>query len=124
LRRFTKKDVKTSTKMVANLDDAGLLFVDARCRHLLSEINGWMYGKMDGEPLKDGHRPDHAVDALRYLVANLRTVYPNWGITGGPDAPPPQRQQIGTPAASDHGYKTPDPYGSGSGSGLWITVED
>jgi hypothetical protein len=48
------------------------LFVHARCRVLIESLERYHYpeGRPDSmEPVKDG--PDHAVDALRYLVQNL-----------------------------------------------------
>ena len=48
------------------------LRVHARCQHLIEALQQYHYpadnpGSM--EPVKDG--PDHAVDALRYMIINL-----------------------------------------------------
>jgi hypothetical protein len=44
----------------------------ARCRVLIESLLNYHYDEerpLNVEPVKDG--PDHAVDALRYLVSNL-----------------------------------------------------
>ncbi|MGP1310920.1 MAG: hypothetical protein ACTS27_12050, partial [Phycisphaerales bacterium] len=45
------------------------LFIHARCATLIESLERYHYRANTPEPAKDG--PDHAVDALRYLVQNL-----------------------------------------------------
>ncbi|MFM9997042.1 MAG: hypothetical protein ACKVU4_14735 [Phycisphaerales bacterium] len=59
------------------------LFIHARCKHLIESIEKYHYDEdrpQNPDPVKDG--PDHAVDALRYLIQNLdkpwRTTYANY----------------------------------------------
>jgi phage terminase large subunit len=52
------------------------LMVHARCVHLIESLETYRYPADRPEaltPVKDGS--DHAVDALRYLVANLDRAY-------------------------------------------------
>jgi len=57
---------------LAPASGAPRLLVDPRCRRLIESLGRYHYDPgrpMSEEPAKDG--PDHAVDALRYLVINL-----------------------------------------------------
>jgi hypothetical protein len=117
-----KPDVEASTRYVQNIDELGLLYVDSRCQHLVREISSWLFGPDGVKPLKATNTSDHSVDAMRYLMWNLRTLHPDW-IVSASEGQAPQPRRVGRPAASDHGYKTPDPYGASDGGGLWIEVE-
>lgn len=46
-----------------------LLTVDPRCVELIRSMRSYRYDRATGKPVKDG--PDHAVDALRYLLVVL-----------------------------------------------------
>lgn len=55
------------------------LIVHARCRRLIESLESYHYDAeqpFKDEPVKDG--PDHAVDALRYLLTNLDRPF-SWG---------------------------------------------
>jgi hypothetical protein len=128
MRMYASKrsgSVEDSTRYVQNLDESNLFYVDSRCQNLIREISGWLFGPDGIKPLKATNTSDHCCDSARYLCWNLRTLHPDW-IVSASEGQAPQPRQIGRPAASDHGYKTPDPYGA-SGSGdhkpLWIDVE-
>jgi hypothetical protein len=45
------------------------LLVHARCVELIEALKRYRFGDRGDGPVKDG--PDHACDALRYLVVNL-----------------------------------------------------
>jgi hypothetical protein len=72
LVNWARKDVKYQTRKVRELCEEGRLFVDVSCSNLLNEIESWKYDpKQDGVPFKGTDTQDHAVDALRYAVANI-----------------------------------------------------
>jgi len=53
------------------------LLIHRRCTHLIEALEKYHYSEKDltsMDPVKDG--PDHAADALRYLVLNLDKPYP------------------------------------------------
>lgn len=72
-RPFSVRDGLTMIRArLAPADGGPTLFVHARCRALIGALQSYRYERAgDGppSPRKDG--PDHAVDALRYLVQNL-----------------------------------------------------
>ena len=61
---------------LAPADGPPRLWVHRRCGHLIEALETYHFPEDQPEsavPVKDG--PDHAVDALRYLVQNLDRPY-------------------------------------------------
>jgi hypothetical protein len=68
------------------------LFIDRRCNQLVTAFHGYVWSSNAEEPDKDGIH-DHPMDALRYLLVNLRRLK-NSGMRHSPRVrglPPPGR---------------------------------
>jgi hypothetical protein len=114
LCNWARKDVKYQTRKVRELVEDGRLFIDVSCPNLLNEVESWKYDpKSDGLPYKGTDTQDHAVDALRYAVANvLLRLQPakTFGVaraavaTARPAAgESPWREVAGVPGSSPYG---------------------
>ncbi|QQE13640.1 hypothetical protein JD969_09320 [Planctomycetota bacterium] len=74
--RAQRVRIKEGIELVRRMLDRGELFVHPRCVGLIEAMEGYHFdGKHGGcdEPVKDG--PDHACDALRYMLQNLLAGY-------------------------------------------------
>ena len=73
VKRRKSRIIDGVEKIRAALRPAGgpsRLFIHPRCKHLITAMKGYRYGKGSGEvPMKDGEH-DHLIDALRYFFVN------------------------------------------------------
>ncbi|MEQ9460962.1 MAG: hypothetical protein RIG82_08430 [Phycisphaeraceae bacterium] len=70
--RTRRHRVRDGIERVRSWLDHGRLLVDPRCERLIHSLQAYHFDRRSDaseEPAKDG--PDHAVDALRYLIVNL-----------------------------------------------------
>lgn len=78
IRRFATKDVKLQIGYIREAFGDGMLFIDSRVPMLCEELEMWHYPDRRTNLIDDPELPvkdfDHAVDALKYLVANLRSL--------------------------------------------------
>ena len=67
--------IEAVRRRLRSATDAVTLTIHPRCRHLIESVQRYHYTPRrdhDHEPVKDG--PDHACDALRYLITSLDQV--------------------------------------------------
>lgn len=72
--RAKRVDIRVAISMIRRRLENGSLIIDPRCRNLIRSMSEYSYDRRNPSketPMKNG--PDHACDALRYLIVNLET---------------------------------------------------
>jgi hypothetical protein len=70
--RAKRSGIDAGVEMIRRRLDRGTLVIDASCTRLIRDLSEYHFSTKkpnDDRPVKDG--PDHACDALRYLIVNL-----------------------------------------------------
>lgn len=77
-------DVNYGIEMMTTKMYSGDLLIYSRCTNLIREIEGYVWDRKKSEKGEDAPKKhnDHAVDALRYVVATHKIVNDQWGDEG------------------------------------------
>lgn len=89
---MTTRDVKEHIKVMVELVDDRMLFVDVeRCEMWCEEVDSWHYPNKNASLIDDPEIPvkdfDHAMDASRYCLANLYAMENNVGKNSSSNMP-------------------------------------